>query len=223
MDSDKKKKIIVAVSIISGIVIVIAGGICAYLALRPVKVPDPQKDPQAARKFISSKHFQTLTPQQQNNFVRNMRPAQRPIRAQMDAARKDFEKMTPDERRTMMQNMRKVHMRAEQERLDKFFKMSKKEQLAELDRRIAEQDKRREEFRKRRAQQRQNQQAQKAPQQGQTPQTQTSNNNTNNQNSRRRPSAQMRREFEASMSPAARAKFQQYRQMEHMRREGKLK
>ena len=129
--------------------------------------------------------------------------------------RKDFEKMSPDERRTMMQNMQKVRMRAEEERLDKFFKMSKQEQIAELDRRIAEQDKRREEFRKRRAQRQQTQQNQQGQNQN--------NNNNQNRPPRQRPNAQMRRDFEASMSPAARAKMQQYRQMERMRREGKLK
>ena len=57
MDQEKKKKIIVASSISAGVILLVAGGICAYVATRPVKIPDPQKDPKAARNLLASKDF----------------------------------------------------------------------------------------------------------------------------------------------------------------------
>ena len=238
MDQDKKEKIIVASSVTAGALIIIAGGIYAYIATRPVKIPDPQKDPKAARALLSSKDFSKLSKEQQAKFIRDMRPRQRPTREQMEQGRKEMQSMSEEQRRMMMQNMRKVQAREMEERLDKFFKMSKKEQLAELDRRIAESNKRRADFQRRRQQRSNNQRS--ANQQpgaqnrqqpppaaaGAAPAPRNNNNNNGqaqNNNNRRGPSAQMRREFEASMSPAARAKMQQYRQMERLRREGKLK
>ena len=110
-------------TIIVGAAVVIAGGIYAYIAFGPVKVPDPQKDPKAARNFIASKNFSKLSPQEQRDFLRNMRPRQRPTRQQMEQMRKDMQSMTAEQRSNMMQNMRKVRMREMEERLDKFFKM----------------------------------------------------------------------------------------------------
>lgn len=227
MDSDKKKKIIKIASISAGSIAVAAGAVYAYIELRPVKVPDPAKDPAAARALLASDKFNKLTPKQQDDFVRSF-PRRRPSRADMDSLRA----MTPEQRRTMGANMRKVFMRQQEKRLDDFFKLSKQEQLAELDRRIAEQDKRRAEFQRRRAERQRNQtnrtQVQQPRQQNaqnaqNTQRTQNNQNNQNNNNQRRRPSAQMRREFESNMPPSLRSKMQQYRQMERLRREKKLK
>ena len=231
-DTDKKKKIIIISAISLGSLAIIAGAVFAWLALRPVKVPDPQKDPDAARKLLASKDFNKLTPKQQNDFVRSFRPTRRPSRAEMESARKAMQSMSPEQRRTMMENTRKVFMRQQEERLDRFFKLSKKEQIAELDRRIAEQDKRRAEFQRRRAQRSRNQnQSDNNNQQSQVKKDQQPNqqnpqnaqSQNNNNNHRRRPSAQMRREFESNMSPSLHSKMQQYRQMERLRRQKKLK
>ena len=48
-DTDKKKKIIIISAISLGSLAIIAGAVFAWLALRPVKVPDPKKDPDAVR------------------------------------------------------------------------------------------------------------------------------------------------------------------------------
>jgi hypothetical protein len=235
MDTEKEKKLIIGISASAGAFLIIAGTITAYILSRPVKIPDAQKDPDGARKLLSSKDFQKLTPQQQNDFVRSMRPRRRPTREEMEKNRKAMENMSPEERRIMQANMRKVFMRQEEERLNKFFKMSKAEQLAELDRRIAERDRMRERMRQnrqrnanprqnniQRAGNNSNNTSAQQPQNGSPNNSQQTNNEQNN-NRRRRPSAQMRREFEASISPATRAKMQQYWQMERLRREGKLK
>ena len=219
MDSSKKKKITI-ISAIAGAIILIAAGAIVFILNRPVKVPDPQSG-KAARDFLASDKFRKLTPQQQSNFVRRMRPARRPTPAEMQQMRKEMQAMSPEKRRAMRDNMRRVFMREQEERLDKFFKMSKAEQLAELDRRIAEQDKRRAQ---RQNQRRNNNNTQNAAANANNnPPAQTAANNQNNNQRRRRPTAQMRREFESAISPAARAKYQQYRQMERLRRQGKLK
>lgn len=234
MTPDQKKKLSITLYI-TGAVILIAGGITAYILLRPVPPPDPQ-DASAARKFVASDAFRKLPPKEQSNYVRRMRPARRPTQAEMQKMRQDMQKMPPEQRRAMMENMRRVFMREQEERLDKFFKMSKAEQIAELDRRIAEQDKRRaqrQNQRRQNNQQRQNnRQTTQQNNQNQTAAPDAANNNrqpaannnqNSNQNRRQRPSGQMRREFESAISPAARAKFQQYRQMERLRRQNKLK
>ena len=229
MEQDKKKKLIIAISSASAAIIVIAGGIWFYIANRPIEIPDPQQDPAAAHKLLSSEDFNKLTPEQQVHFVRKMRPTHRPTPQEMTQMRKIMQEMSPEQRRTMMENMRKVHMREMDRQFDEFFKLPKVEQLKELDRRIAEQDKRRNEMQKRRAE-RDRQRAAKQ----QNSSASVSNNapdapnpanaESNNTNNRpRRPNSQMRREFESNIPASTRAKMQQYRQMERLRRQGKLK
>ena len=217
---NKKKKLIIS---ITSAIIVIAGAICVYIANRPLKVPDPRKDPAAARKFLGSDDFDKLTPQQQTELVHSMRPDRRPTPQEMAQLRKEMESMTPEQRRKMMENMRKVRMREMDQQFDEFFRLPKAEQLKELDRRIAEQDKRRAEMAKRRAAREQSQNSSRSNTSNQNNQQTTPPDANGNPDRPRRPNAQMRREFEADIPATTRAKMQQYRQMERLRREGKLK
>lgn len=224
MDHDKKKKIITISASCFGILLIAAAAVFTYIKTRPVKLPDPKAKPEEARNLLASKDFQKLTPQQQDDYVRKMRPTRRPTAEERKKMREDWQKMTDEQKKTMRENMGRVHMRRMEKDLDNFFKMSKAEQIAELDRRIEAQNKMRERMRARRQNRQRNQPAANQQQNQQNQQRNNANQqNSQNNNRRRRPSAQDRREWESNMPPATRAKFQQYHQMMRLRRQGKLK
>ncbi len=195
---NKTKKIIWASVVVLAI---ISAGSAAIYILKANAVPPPGNTDEAA-KFIASKKFRSLPLEKRQEYLRK-------------SGRQSFRSMrNMDEktRRNFRSNMRSMRMAEMNQRLDRFFKMSEAEQNAQLDKDIAEMQKRMEEFARRRQQQ---QQQRNGAQPG-------GGNNADNpppppgEGVRRQgPSAQMRRERDAAMNPATRAKMQVY--MEKLR------
>ena len=140
---DKKTKII----LISGISVTGIALLSTIISiLFPPKAPDPkQLGPQTKIKYMASKEFTRLPESEKERYISKIgRPS-----------RNTFNNLSEDERKTVMQTTHKVMHKKMQARMKKemkkFFKMSKSEQDAFLDKMIAEHEKRRAEMEARRA------------------------------------------------------------------------
>ena len=175
------------------------------------KSPEIAKDPaemeaQEIRKYFESKEFTQLPIAEKVKFVESIPAGQRRALMRPVPPKNGERPQRPNQK--MMQQMRKIMEYQMEQRLNKFFAASEAEQNRMLDEDIARMKQMRANMEKRRAQRMNNR-------------NNNANNSTNSNldgntaNSPERPQRpqmddQARRDFEASMNPASRAKMRIY-------------
>ena len=195
----KNKQIIIVISIVA--VIAVAVGLFVWLTHKemPQVAKDPTTmEPQEIRSYFESEEFMQLPISEKAKFVESipqnqMRAIMRPPMSQ------NGERPRPNPK--VMQQMRKIMEYQMEQRLNAFFAASPEEQQRMLDEDIDRMERMRAEMRPR---------GQNRPRpNGNAPQV---NNGQNNQNRPQRPQMdeQGRRDREASMNPATRAKMRIY-------------
>ena len=189
--------------------VVLGGIIVAAVYCWPVTPPDPEKNQEEAAKFLASRSFRRMNLQEQRDYIRSIGGPR--------ALFRNRNAMSESERRQAMESMRRIFAAEQAARMRKFFAASKEEQNRMLDEDIARMKARRAEWAKRRAEREKREaerrkQAAAGNQQG-----------TQQQQPPRRPlpSAQERRQREASSNPTTRAQHQVYRQLMRQRQAGK--
>ncbi|MGE4565621.1 MAG: hypothetical protein AB7F32_12170 [Victivallaceae bacterium] len=191
--SKSKRKII---AIVAGALVVLGGALAAAIALWPVKPPDPKESLDNAVKFVASDNFKKMPKNEQFAYMESMGEDRRAV---FEASRN----LPEADRDKFRENMGRAFMAQRTKELAEFFKKSKEEQNAELDRDIA----RMKEWEKARAARN------------------TSGNNQpgpggpggGNRPPRTPPSAQQMRERDAASNPASRAMMQVKRAMMQQR------
>ncbi len=186
----KKKTIIIASA--AGI-IAVSGIIGTILALRGPALPDPEKDKDAALRFVASEDFGKLKPARQTAYVRSLGNPRELFR--------NNENLTEEQRQALRDNLRRSFEREQASRMRKFFNANETEKNRMLDEDLAR--------------------AQNHPQRqpGNQPNAQNANQQRPQQAQRTPPSAQEMREREASSNPLSRAQNQVYRELLRQRRQ----
>ena len=194
------------------LVIALIGAISATLIMKSKKKPQVAKDPvemesAEIRNYFESKEFAQLPIEQKVKFVESIPENRRRELMRPPRPPKDGEKpQMPNQ--NMRQQMRKIMEYQMEQRLNAFFAASEAEQNRMLDEDINRMKKMRAEMNQRRAERQKRQQ------------NNSGSNGGNGNNETKRPERpkmdeQSRRDIEASMSPATRAKMRVY--MEKMR------
>ncbi len=178
------------------ILLFLIGGILALAGVFSGPKKPKSDSPEDIRKFMATKQFGKLPAAQRENYIQKMRSNSREL--SREERRKQMQNMTEAQRRQMFDNMRKAFEAKREKEMMAYFKMSKAEKDAWLDKEIADMDKRMAEMRQRRQQERQKQGEQKQNQNQQRPRPSEEQRN-----------AMMKSRIE-TQSPESRALRQQY-------------
>ncbi len=201
--SRRKRWILIAVAA----VVVLGGIVAAAICCWPVTPPDPKENQEEAAKFLASRNFGRMKPQEQRDYIRSIGGPR--------ALFRNRTALSESERRQAMENMRRIFAAEQAAKMRKFFAASLEEQNRMLDEDIARMKARRAEWEKRRAERAQREEERRK-------QAAAGNQQAAQQPPRRTPpSAQERRQREASANPTTRAQHQVYRQLMRQRQAGK--
>lgn len=190
----KSKKKVIAIA--TGALIVLGGAVVAAIALWPVKPPDPKDSLDNAVKFVASDGFKKMPKNEQFAYMESMGDDRRAV---FEASRN----LPEADRDKFRENMGRAFMAQRSKELADFFKKSKEEQNAELDRDIA----RMKEWEKARAARNASGNNQPGP----------GGPGGGNRPPRTPPTAQQMRERDAASNPASRAMMQVKRAMQQQR------
>lgn len=193
----KSKKKVIAIA--TGALIVLGGAVVATIALWPVKPPDPKDSLDNAVKFVASDGFKKMPKNEQFAYMESMGDDRRAV---FEASRN----LPEADRDKFRENMGRAFMAQRSKELADFFKKSKEEQNAELDRDIA----RMKEWEKARA-------ARNASGNNQPGPGGPGGPGGGNRPPRTPPTAQQMRERDAASNPASRAMMQVKRAMQQQR------
>ncbi len=125
---ETSKRKIVAIS--AGALVLVGGVIAATIAFWPVKPPDPKTSMDDAVKFVASDNFKKMPAKSQFAYMESFGDDRRAV---FEASRQ----LPEADRNKFRENMGRVFMARQTRELSEFFKKSKEEQNAELDRDIA--------------------------------------------------------------------------------------
>ena len=208
---NKKKYVIISVVAIVILTAIVVGCYYCFFYKEPVVVAKDPVEMESAeiRKYFGSQEFAQLPIQEKVRFFESipenkrrslMRPPQPPKEGELP--------QRPNQ--NMMQQMRKIREYQMEQHLNKFFTASEAEQNRMLDEDITKMQKMRSEMNQRRAEREKQRKANAENNNGGK-----NGNNENNRPQRPQMNEQARRDMEASMNPATRAKMRVY--MEKMR------